>query len=70
MVGARGRLEVGIEFENSFYVEKALSPEHPYVAASLENYAVLHRETGRGVEAAPLEARAKSIRAKRATENP
>jgi hypothetical protein len=40
------------------------------VATSLENYAILLRETGRGAEATPLEARAKSIRAKHATENP
>ena len=44
--------------------EKALGPEHPDVAASLENYAELLHETGRAGEAAQMEARAKAIRAK------
>ncbi len=44
--------------------EKALGPEHPYVALSLENYAVLLRGTGRPKKAAEMEARAKAIRAK------
>ncbi len=44
--------------------EKALGPEHPDVAKSLENYAALLRETGRADEAAEMEARAKAIRAK------
>ncbi len=44
--------------------EKALGPEHPDVAQSMENYADLLRETGRGAEAAKMEARAKAIRAK------
>jgi hypothetical protein len=44
--------------------EKALGPEHPSVATSLENYAVLLRETGGGAEAAKMEARVKAIRAK------
>ncbi len=44
--------------------EKALGPEHPDVATSLENYAALLRETGRADEAAEMEARAKAIRAK------
>jgi hypothetical protein len=34
------------------------------VASSLENYAVLLRETARADEAAEMEARAKAIRAK------
>ena len=51
-------------------VEKALGPEHPLVAQSLENYAALLRRTGRSAEAAKLEARAKAIRAKHARENP
>ncbi len=46
--------------------EKALGPDHPHVAQSLENYAALLRKTGRGDEAAKLEARAKAIRAKHA----
>ena len=44
--------------------EKALGPEHPDVATSLENYAALLRETARVDEAERLEARAKAIRAK------
>ncbi len=50
--------------------EKALGPEHPDVATSLENYANLLRETGRGAEAAKTEVRAKVIRAKHAGQNP
>ncbi len=50
-------------------VEKALGPDHPHVAASLENYAALLRKTGRSDEAARMEARAKAIRAKRAERN-
>ena len=44
--------------------EKALGPEHPHVATSLENYAALLRKTGRGNEAIRMKARAKAIRAK------
>ncbi len=44
--------------------EKALGPEHPRVATSLENYAALLRQTTRADEAARMEARAKVIRAK------
>ncbi len=51
-------------------VEKALGPEHPYVAKILANYAALLRKTGRGTEASKLEARAKAIRAKHAEQNP
>ena len=46
--------------------EKALGPEQPDVATSLESYAALLRETGRGAEANKMEARAESIRAKHA----
>jgi tetratricopeptide (TPR) repeat protein len=46
--------------------EKALGPEHPKVAISLENYALCLRDMGRPNEATPLEARAKAIRAKSA----
>ena len=49
--------------------EKALGPDHPNVALSLENYAALLRETGRGAEANKLEARAKAIRARHAQDN-
>jgi tetratricopeptide (TPR) repeat protein len=44
--------------------EKALGPEHPDVATSLENYAVLLRKMDRSHEATPLESRANAIRAK------
>ncbi len=50
--------------------EKALGPEHPSVAQSLENYAALLRKTGRSAEAIKMKARAKAIRAKRAERNP
>ncbi len=51
-------------------LEKALGPEHPDVATTLENYAVLLRKTNRDAEAAKMEARAKTIRAKHAAKNP
>src|SRR5208283_5631638 len=44
--------------------EKALGPEHPDVASTLENYASLLRKMDRPEEAEPLEARARAIRAK------
>ncbi len=44
--------------------EKAFGPEHQSVAISLGYYADLLRETGRGAEAAKMDARAKAIRAK------
>ena len=50
--------------------EKALGPEHPNVAKSLEIYAALLRETGRGNEAEEMGARAQAIRAEHAKENP
>ncbi len=50
--------------------EKALGPEHQLVAQSLENYAALLREIGRGAEASTMEARAEAIRAKRAQSGP
>ncbi len=65
----RGRFEAG----NSCLATlppKALGPDHPDVAQSLENYAALLRETGRSAEAKEMEARAKAIRAKHAEENP
>ena len=43
--------------------EKALGPEHPDVALSLENYAELLRKTDRNAEAEKLEERARAIRA-------
>ncbi len=45
--------------------EKVLGPEHPLVAQSLENYAILLRKTGRDIAAQNLEASAKH-----AKENP
>ncbi len=50
--------------------EKALGPEHPHVATSLENYAALLRNTERTTEATKMQAHAKAIRAKHAKENP
>jgi tetratricopeptide (TPR) repeat protein len=47
-------------------LEKALGPEHPAVVTSLENYAFFLRNMGRSEEAAPLETRARAIRAKNA----
>ena len=44
-------------------VAKALGPEHPHVATSLENYAMLLRKTNREVGAIRMEARAEAIRA-------
>ncbi len=51
-------------------VEKALGPEHPDLATSLENYAALLRKTGHATLATKMEARAKAIRAKHAKQNP
>ncbi len=45
---------------------EALRPGHPIVAQVLEKYAALLRKTGRNDEAAKMEARAASIRAKHA----
>ncbi|MEE8076725.1 MAG: tetratricopeptide repeat protein [Candidatus Binatia bacterium] len=44
--------------------EKALGPNHPDVAKSLENYAVLLRKTNRANEAEEMEVRAKRIQAR------
>lgn len=43
--------------------EQALGPDHPSVAQSLENMAVLYRKTGREKAAENLEQRAAAIRA-------
>ncbi len=48
--------------------KKALGPEHPDVAMSLENYAGQLRDTGRDAKAARLEARARAIHAKNVEE--
>ena len=50
--------------------EKALGPDHPDVATSLENYALLLRKMQSNAEAVELEANAKAIRDKHASENP
>ena len=50
--------------------EKALGPDHPNVATTLENYAALLRKTQRNAEAVKMEARARTIQAKHASENP
>jgi hypothetical protein len=44
-------------------MEKALGPDHPNVALSLENLAALYRATNRVKEAEVLEKRAAAIRA-------
>ena len=51
-------------------LEKVLGPNHPDVAKSLEIYAALLQETGRGSEAEELGSRAKAIRVKHAEQNP
>ncbi|MDA1106461.1 MAG: tetratricopeptide repeat protein, partial [Planctomycetota bacterium] len=43
--------------------EQNVGPDHPHVAASLENLAALYRATKRIKEAEPLEQRAAKIRA-------
>ncbi len=50
--------------------EKALGGEHAYVAQGPENYAVPPRKTGRGNQAATMEAGAKAIPAKHRAPNP
>ncbi len=69
---AQGRYaEAEPQFKRSLAIlEKALGPEHPSFATSLENYAALLRETGRTAEEDKMEARAKAIRAKRAKDKP
>ncbi len=57
-------------YKRSLAMREALRPGHPIVAQVLEKYAVLLRDTGRDVEAAKMEARAKAIQAKHAEENP
>ena len=45
--------------------EKALGPEHPHVAATLDNLAALYEAQGMEAKSEPLRTRAKDIRAKR-----
>jgi hypothetical protein len=49
--------------------ERALGPDHPDVAETLQMYSTLLRRTQRATEAAPLETRAKMIRAKHVRDN-
>ncbi len=51
-------------------MEKALGPEHPQVAARLNDLAKLYYAQGKYAEVAKLQARAKAIRSKHAQENP
>ncbi len=44
--------------------ERALGPDHPDIATTLEKYALLLRATGNEADAGPLEARARIIREK------
>ncbi|MEE8077291.1 MAG: tetratricopeptide repeat protein [Candidatus Binatia bacterium] len=44
--------------------EKALGPDHPQVATTLENMAKLYKKTGRNEEAKRLEERAQEIRSR------
>ncbi len=51
-------------YERSLAIlEKALGPNHPFVATGLENMATFFRKTGREKEAETLEKRAAAIRA-------
>jgi hypothetical protein len=49
------------------FFEKTLSPDHLSIAGILEDYASLLRKMNCNDEAAPLEERAKAIKAKRST---
>jgi hypothetical protein len=62
-----GSLAVGIALAIG---EKALEPDHPFLTASLENYAALPRETGREDKVEEMEVRAHAIQAKHAQQNP
>ena len=67
---AQGRyVEADPLFRRALAIRKqVLGPNHPDVATSLENYASLLWETGRGTRATSMEARAKAIRAESAEE--
>jgi tetratricopeptide (TPR) repeat protein len=52
-------------YQRTFAIcEKAFGEDHPNVGVYMENYALLLRNMGRPDEAAPLESRARTIRAK------
>ncbi len=51
-------------------LEKAFGPEHPKLAVSLGNYAIVLRGTGRDDLATTVDLRAKAIRAKYTEQNP
>ena len=62
--GARARAEAHRLYKRSLAInEKALGPDHPDVATSLEIMAVVYRRTGREKEAEAQEKRAAAIRA-------
>jgi hypothetical protein len=49
-------------FERALIIQdNVLGSEHPDVARTLENYAALLRETGRGIEAAKMQLGARGI---------
>jgi hypothetical protein len=50
--------------------EKALGPDHPDVAVTLEGDALLLRKTDREAEAAAMQARAQAIRARHGEQKP
>ncbi len=64
LYSGQGRLaEAEPLYERSLKIrEKALGDEHPKVAQSLENFALLLRDTERTSEAEAMEARARTIR--------
>ncbi len=68
LYSAQGRLaEAEPLFERSLKIrDKALGDEHPKVAESLENFALLLRATERTSEAEAMETRARTIRERHA----
>ena len=66
-----GRLEKAEElYKQAMEIrEKVLSPDHPSVAAALEDYSILLRKLGRSAEADRLDERARSIRKARDPQN-
>jgi hypothetical protein len=59
----RGRTEAAEElFKQAMEImENKYETDHPQMRGMLEDYAVLLRQTGRSVEAAEMEARARAI---------
>jgi hypothetical protein len=60
---AQGSVNLKSDWGSLAIREKALGPNHPSVAKSLENLAALYRVTDRTKEAEVLEKRAAAIRA-------